>query len=372
MHFISSIVALVSCLLTLHDADGQPIHVPKKAVTNIDSFLHQQATAFIQKVPFAALSIGVINNGKTNFYNFGTVQPGQNQLPTSSTFYEIGSITKTFTGALLAQAVLAGKVKLEDDIRRYMAGTYPNLDYQGQPIRLVHLLNHSSGLPFSLPRKPASFTTLSDSIAFEKQRRAYTPKDFFRDLQKVNLDTVPGIKLSYSNSAAQLLGYILEGVCQQSYEQLIQRYISHPLGMHHTYTHPSKSHQVRGYNGKGKVMPYFLVQELAAGGMYSTTADLLRYAQWHMDESNPLVKMTHQPTWGDIRYYAMGLNWQMDDKTPRPRRVFQSGGTQGFSSYLLIYPDQQRGIVLLTNVADTTTQGQLSEIGNGLLTLLEP
>ncbi|MBD2705865.1 beta-lactamase family protein [Spirosoma sp. BT702] len=356
MPFLPIKAALLSCLLTIQCAFGQSNFGANKAETNLDSLLQQHATAFIQKAPFAALSVGVINKGKTYFYNYGTIRSGQNQLPSSSTIYEIGSITKTFTGTLLAQAVVSGELKLEDDIRQYMDDHYPNLEYQGQPIRLVHLLNHSSGLPFSLPRKSVLFTTLTDSIAFEKQRRAYTPKDFFRDLHQVKLDTVPGIKLRYSNAADQLLGYILERVYQLSYEQLIQRYISHPLGMKHTYTQRSKSQQVQSYNGAGKVMPYFLQQELAAGGIYSATADLLRYAQWHLDESNPIVKLSHEPTWGTIQYYAIGLNWQMDEKAPLPRRIFQSGGTAGFSSYLILHPDQQRGIVLLTNISEGNTQ----------------
>ena len=99
-------------------------------------------------------------------------------------------------------------------------------------------------------------------------------------------------------------------------------------------------------------MPYFARQEMAAGGIYSTTADLLRYLQWHIDESNRVVKLTHQPTWGDIHYYAMGLNWQINDKVPMPRRIFQSEGTGGFSSYLTANPDQKKRIVLLINISD--------------------
>lgn len=362
----------LSLSLIIQVACGQSAPKPTRAIVRMDSLLQWQGRAFVQEVPFVALSVGVIHQGKTYFYNFGTIHPPHKQRPTSSTVYEIGSITKTFTGTLLARAVMEGKVKLDDDIRQYMTESYPNLEYQGQPIRLVHLLNHSSGLPFSLPRKPSRFVTLPDSIAFEQQRRSYTPPDFFRDLHQVELDTVPGIKLSYSNAAAQLLGYILERVYKVPYEQLIQTYICHPLGMSHTQARLPRGQLLRGHNGVGKAMPYFVRQEMAAGGIYSTTADLLRYAQWHMDESNRVIRLTHQPTWGNIHYYAMGLNWQMDNKAPMPRRIFQSGGTGGFSSCLVVHPDQKRGIVLLTNVSDRATQGQLSTLANEILRLLEP
>ncbi|WP_460980053.1 serine hydrolase domain-containing protein [Spirosoma knui] len=346
---------------------GNTFGQPTRGKLNLDSLLQRQATAFLKQAPFAALSIGLIQNGKTHFYNYGTTQPKSKQLPTASTGYEIGSISKTFTGTLLAQAVIEGKLNLDDDIRRYMTQHYPNLAYQGHPIRLVHLLNHSSGLPFNLPIKPSRFSTSADSTSFEQHRRKYIPEDFFTDLHQVKLDTVPGIKLSYSNAAAQLLGYILEGMYHMPYEQLIQAYICRPLKMSHTQARLSKPQRLQGHNGTGVVMPYAIPQELAAAGIWSTTADLLRYVQWHMDESQPIVQLTHQPTWGDIRYYAMGLNWQMDDKAPMPRRIFQSGSTLGFSSFLVFQPDLKRGVVLLTNVSDLDTQGQLSAIAKEML-----
>lgn len=351
---------LLTLLVVVSSASGQPARP-----LSLDSLVHQQAAAFLKQAPFAALSIGVSQNGKTHFYNFGI-----SQQPTSSSVYEIGSITKTFTGTLLARAVIDGKVKLDDDIRQYMSGSYPNLEYQGQPIRLVHLLNHSSGLPLSLPLKPSRFATSADSISFEQHRRTYTSQEFLTDLHQVKLDTVSGIKLSYSNAAAQLLGYILEGVYHRPYEQLLQTYICHPLQMSHTRTGRVKGQRLRGHDGAGVIMASSNPPEIAAADICSTTADLLRYAQWHMNESNPIIKLTHQPTWGDIRYYAIGLNWQMDDKAPNPRRIFQSGSTLGFSSCLVLQPEQKTGVVLLTNVSAQDTQGQLSAIAKAVLTRL--
>ncbi|GAB4014269.1 serine hydrolase domain-containing protein [Spirosoma koreense] len=260
MSFYQTTTILLSLLLGVSSAHGQPV----SGLLNLDSLVHQQATAFLKQAPFAALSIGVSQNGNNRFYNFGIVQPNSKRRPSSSTIYEIGSITKTFTGTLLARAVTDGKLKLDDDIRRYMSGSYPNLEYQGQPIRLVHLLNHSSGLPFNLPLKPSHFDTSADSSSFEQHRRGYTPQAFFTDLHQVRLDTVPGIKLRYSNAAAQLLGYILEGVYHRPYDQLIQTYICHPLKMNHTQAGRIKTRRLRGHNGAGVLMPYSIPQEMAA------------------------------------------------------------------------------------------------------------
>ncbi|RFS14131.1 serine hydrolase [Emticicia sp. C21] len=371
MHFPKTITIVLLLSLTAHLTFGQTIKTSNSPMAKVDSFIQMQGAAFAKEYSFVALSIGVTQNGKTYFYNFGTTKYKQKQLPSSTTTYEIGSISKTITGTLLAQAVIDGKVRLDDDIRKYISANYPNLEYEGQPIRLSHLLNHSSGLPFNLPVKPGKFVTLQDSIAFEQKRTIYTPKDFFTDLHQIKLVNIPGVNLNYSNAATQLLGFILERIYQMPFNELVQKYIASPLKMNRTYSLMPKTQQLPGHNGIGKTMSYVLPQEAAAAGIYSTTEDLIRYAQWHIDESNPVVKLTHQPTWGNIQYYAMGLNWQMDDKAPMPRRVFQSGGTLGFSSYLIIHPEQKNGIVLLTNVSDQNTQGQLSVIAKEVLKLLE-
>ncbi len=65
-------------------------------------------------------------------YNYGTVEKGKAQLPTAATTFELASVTKTFTGILLARAVLDKKLKnLMDDVRKYMDGDFANLHYQG-------------------------------------------------------------------------------------------------------------------------------------------------------------------------------------------------------------------------------------------------
>ena len=67
--------------------------------------------------------------------------------------YEVGSVSKTITGYLVAKAVLEQKIKLEDDIRIYLEGNYSNLEYNGTPITIRNLITHTSGLPTFLPSK---------------------------------------------------------------------------------------------------------------------------------------------------------------------------------------------------------------------------
>lgn len=102
------------------------------------------------------LSIGLYTDSKDHFYDFGTVEKGKKaMLPSKNVLYEIGSIAKTFASYLLAKAILENKIRPDDDIRKYLDGSYPNLEYAGQPIRIIHLANGTSCIPDWLPETPA-------------------------------------------------------------------------------------------------------------------------------------------------------------------------------------------------------------------------
>src|SRR5580704_17581349 len=103
--------------------------------------------AFMVYNKAVGISIGVIQNGKPFTYNYGTVDKRRQELPSSRSYYEIGSIIKTFTCLLLAKAVTEHKLFLQDDVRKFLDGDFSNLQYQGQPLRLVDLASYTSALP---------------------------------------------------------------------------------------------------------------------------------------------------------------------------------------------------------------------------------
>jgi CubicO group peptidase (beta-lactamase class C family) len=351
-----------------------PGNAQSQTVTRIDTHMTESMEmlvkraieVFMHDTSRIGVSVGVYNNGKTFTYNTGTIQKGKIIKPTNSTIYEIGSITKTFTGVLLAQAVVDKKVNMNDDIREYLQGNYPNLSYNGQPIKLFHLINHTSGLPFLLPDRKDIFQHSQDSISYfvTKIQSQYTPAKFLNDLHDVKLDTIPGTKFSYSNAGAQLLSFILERVYGASYENLVKKYITIPEKMPLTklsYTKTETSKFAKGYNGKGMLMPYNPWMIGAAGKINSTVPDMLNYIKFHLNEKNPVIKLSHAPTFGDINYFAIGLNWQMNKTSDGHRRIWQSGGSFGFASYCVVYPELNIGIILLSNEADQTAQSGLQE-----------
>ena len=91
---------------------------------------------------------------------------------------------------------------------------------------------------------------------------------------------------------------------------------------------------------------------------------MLRYVAFHLDEKNEAVRLSHQTTWGEIKYYASGLNWQMVLTPGGRRRVWQSGGSFGFSSHCAVFPELGLGVVLLSNESDRDSQGRLNTLAN--------
>jgi CubicO group peptidase (beta-lactamase class C family) len=340
---------------------------------DIGTVVNKSANKFMSDQHSVGLSVGIIKDGRSWTYNFGEVEKGTKILPDRHTIYELASITKTFTGVLLAQAVVEERVKLDDDVRRYLDGSYPNLEFEGKPIKLFHLINHTSRLPFVMPDRPELFRN-PDPYELPKILTAiesnYTRENFYEDLHKVKLDKAPGIEFRYSNSAAQLLGYILERVYGMPYEQLVLRKIAKPLAMTETkitLTTAEKKRLAKGHYDNGSIALYGTPQTQAAGALRSSASDMLKYIKYHLNEDDEVIRLSHQTTWGDIKYYASALNWQMNKTSAGHRRIWQSGGSFGFSSHCVIFPELRLGIILLSNESDQNSQGRLSTMADEIV-----
>lgn len=345
---------------------------------NADSLVANLGENFMKDKQAAGLSIGVYNNGAVSFYNFGTTEKGESIQPTQNTVYEIGSVTKAFVSLVLANAVLEKKVNLNDDIRKYLDGSYPNLEYNKHPVTLEQLANTTSGIPNWLPATPEEITNApADSSAFLRNRiyGSYTRKDFYAALHKVELDTIPGFKTRHSNAAAQLLTYILEKVYAAPIEQLVKKYVLDPNKMNNTQFLASKSNiksLAVGYDGKGNKMPYFTTEYMkGVGGLNSTTADLIKFIRLQLDNNNDkAIGLTHKTSF-NAGYYSIGLSWLTYKHDNGKHQVWTDGGTYGFVSYIVFYPEINSGVVVLSNESDDSTPGKLGNIAYQIFDFLQ-
>ena len=333
--------------------------------TPLDSLVDRSVSSFMQNNSRVGISLGLIKNGKQYIYNYGSTKKDEQDLPTEHTVYELASITKTFGSTLLAKAVLDKKVELNDDIRKYLKEDYPNLEYDGTPITLLNLANLTSGLPNWMPDKDIFGKANPDAIPYilDSVHTIYTRDDLYRDLHQVKLKVLPGSVSRHCNTAAQLLGYIMESVYNDTYENLLKKYFAKPLKMRNTYLlkpgqQPSK--MATGYDGKGRIMPVIDWEDLrVAASIASSTSDMLKYMNFQLNEKDPVVHLTHQPTFGKIEDGAIALNWKVKKTDDGRRSISHTGGSLGFSSYMVFYPDSDSGVVLLSNEADQGTQNEL-------------
>jgi CubicO group peptidase (beta-lactamase class C family) len=324
-----------------------------------DTIVRRLALPLVQDKPWAGISVAVFRDGGVYRYDFGAAG--------KQTLFELGSITKTFTTLLLARAVAEKKAKLTDDIRLYLDGDYPNLAYKGKPIQLINLASLTSQLPNNMPDLSGLNGTVSpDSIPYAilKLNAHYERADFLRDLHKVVLDTFPGINPRHSNAAAQLLGFILENIYHMPYEALVKKYITGPLGMGNTYMSiPADKAALlaKCYDDKGVLQPYIPANAAAAAGLKADMDDMCRYMKYQLDEGDDIVKMTHQPAWGDIRQFALGMNWFLGTSFEGRRKVSNDGTTFGFTSCCVLYPELHFGVMIMINecVSNSSIQNAL-------------
>lgn len=316
--------------------------------------------AYLAEEKGAGLSIGILQDGRTAFHDFGVATKG-GAAPTENTAYEIGSISKTISGLLLARAVVAGKARLDDDVRIYLKGAYPRLVYGSEPVRLVHLANMTSALPDNLPDLRALEPDPGHALR-AKALAAYGKPQFLEDLRAIQPSAKPGENVAHSNVAAQLLTYVLEQIYAAPYDAILKREIERPLGF-------AAGLAATGYEADGREAAPLPRDKF--GYRYSA-ADMLRYAALQLDERDPAVALSHEGTWFTLdRKTWVGLTWIVSELPGGGRQLRYSGGTWGFASVMILYPERRLAIVLLANNASDTAQDRLSETAVNLAAALQ-
>jgi CubicO group peptidase (beta-lactamase class C family) len=328
--------------------------------TDIDKKVDSVARTYIQKGNTVGLSIGVIDNGVITTYGYGETIKGNKKIPNENTFFELGSITKTFTSVLLAYYVNEGKIKLNDPIIKFLPDSVAaNPELKG--ITLLQLANHTSGLE-RLPDNLIPHAT--DPLNPYKD---YTIKLLSDYLKTCKLKSKPGEQYAYSNLGVGLLGSILEGVSQQPFEQMVTQVICKPLGMFSTdqYLNPLLAPSfAQIYNLHGDQTTAWDFDVLAAcGALKSTVSDMLIYAKANLHPANDklgkAIALTHQITF--TKDVKIALAWHIITVNG-VNYIFHNGGTNGSSSFLAFNPEKNIAVIVLSNAAEST-----DALGTGIL-----
>ena len=308
------------------------------------------------------LVVGYISPAGRATDRFGRRSEGRYaNAPDGRTLFEIGSITKTFTGLLLAQAVMAGKLHDTDAIRLSLPAGTITKDSPLYWVSYLDLATHTSGLPEAPDNLPS--TDPQNPMA------GYSTGLLLRYLGQARLLAPIGQNFFYSN-----VGAALARLAGKDYERLAVDEICTPLGMFDTRVTLSDDQNARmthGHTAAGKVVPNWVVTGLeGAGALRSTADDLLSYAAANLGlTTTPLLPAARlaqlaRKHVAAIPTLSLGYFWNIMNFGDK-EYILHAGRSGGYYALVLMSPADMAGVVLLSD-----TEGDFAKEGWKLLELL--
>lgn len=318
-----------------------------------------------QEIP--GMSVAILYKGRAQFINAGVADLASGRRVTENTLFELGSVSKTFTGVLAGVMIRNGDIALNDPVQKY----WPQLTgTQWHHIRMLHLATYTAGgLPLQLPDE------VTDQASLLNYYQQWQPQ------------AAPGTLRQYSNASIGLFGALM---VKGDYQQAMEKNVFQPLRLTRTYITVPPSMMLDyawGYkNGQPvRVSPGMLDAE--AYGVKSTARDMLTFMQANADPNrlssgNTVLRnaiRTAQSRYFKVRDFYQGLGWEIYDwpasaaaiiadsessvaLKPQPATllnpavpsqraswVHKTGATNGFGAYVAFIPEQNAGIVMLAN-----------------------
>jgi serine-type D-Ala-D-Ala carboxypeptidase/endopeptidase len=306
------------------------------------------ANEFLNTEGTQGMTIGIINRSTKEVFCYGNscALPSKTVVP--SNVFEIGSITKVFTGILFSQQILDGKMNTDDKLANYVEGN--NGDYYSS-ITLKQLATHSSGLP----RLADNFWNCVKDPG--NPYAGYSENDLRSYLKNVKPENDPGKYYSYSNVGMGILGWVISNENHREYETLVKENICNKLGMKNTSATLStaqRSSLAKGYSEGKEVMNWdFQNCTSGQGSLRSDINDMLRFAEANIHPEktaiSDAIKMSQEIHFRDQRTgRPMGYGWHIGG-FDGSKYLEHTGGTAGYRSFIGIIPDREIAVVILSN-----------------------
>lgn len=334
----------------------------------IEKIVNRTVAPLIKEQAIPGMAVAVIYKGYPLYFTWGEADVQRNVPVDKKTLFELGSVSKTFTGVLGGNALARGEISLSDPVQKY----WPELNgNQWKGITLLQLATYTAGgLPLQVPDE------VTNNDALLKFYQTWQPQ------------WAPGTQRLYANASIGLFGALMVKPSGMSFEQAMSKRVFEPLNLTHTWINvpaTEDSHYAWGYrDGKAvRVSPGMLDAE--AYGVKSSIEDMAHWVQANMAPDRLEDKILQQGIQlAQSRYWRVGsmyqglgwemLNWPVKGKTvidgsdnkvalaPHPATaieppvpavtaswVHKTGSTGGFGSYVAFIPEKQLGIVMLAN-----------------------
>lgn len=324
-------VALVVCGFAIYG--GQQM-------SKLPELTFNEALAYTTKNnPDAVITVGIIKDGQMSYKVYG--KNGE-ELPAELHTYEIGSLTKTFTAALINKAVTEGRINLDSTIDNYLSlsdgNKYPTVK---------ELLTHTSGYKGYYFESPMIFNFLVGRNDFY----GITKEMVLTQTSKLNMDK-ESYGFNYSNFGYAVLGLVLESVYDTDYAMLVNDFVQNELGLKNTKI-STEGGDLGNYWDWKETDAY-----LSAGAITSDISDMLKYAQMQL-ENNPYFAECHKSLATlnatpdsnkvlNIRVDEIGMSWIIDSENGI---IWHNGGTGDYNSYLGFNIETGTAVVVLSNLS---------------------
>lgn len=314
----------------------------------IDSFLTK-----LDKDQSFMGSVSISKNGEVIYsHTMGYCDLDKRVKPNENTKYRIASITKTFTAVLVFKAIEANKLQMDQTVE----GFFPNL-INGDKITIAHLLHHQSGIP--------SYT--KNDYFWENRTEVQSADDLMDAIIALESNFEPGADTEYSNSNYFLLAQLLESVYEDSYENLLEKYITKPLKLRNTFvggTIDPDSNECYSYTGEEGAWELFPETHLSlakgSGSLVSTPADLNVFFRSLMNgelvSSASLEQMTTI-----VGNHGMGIfRYNLHDQSGHGH----GGNIDGFTASSIYFEDIDVALSITSNASSVTINEVYSEVLN--------
>jgi CubicO group peptidase (beta-lactamase class C family) len=337
--------------------------------TRIDSYLARQ----VKQRGIPGLTAAVVRDGKVIYVGaHGVRRLGTNEKLTPQHVFHFASVSKPFVATAIMQLVESGKMDLDAPVTKYLP--YFSLsDERFRNITIRQMLNHTSGMP-----------DVEDLEWNKPQFDEGAAERYVGAVRSERLSWNPGSAWQYSDMAFDILGDVIAKASGESFEAYVRTNILEPLRMGHSsfvYPEIGEAFRTTGHVGNparvSAVYPYNR-PHAPSSTLNSSVVDMTHWMlvnlnRGELDGRRILQTRSHDLLWTTTIKTSwngaqMGLSWFLGEHAGR-RTVFHPGGDTGFSSYILLVPDERLGIVLVSNWEETPTEILVSEILDLLLPL---
>jgi len=321
--------------------------------------------------------LAAVRGGEASFVSVGFRDVSRALPADPDTLYGVGSVTKSFTCLALLKLEEQGLLSLDDPVGKHLP---LGLEVGGEPVRLHHLMTHTSGIP-ALAYAEALIRGLEGEP--DSWLPAASPDDVIALLSGAAewAEARPGERFFYLNEGYVLLGRVIERVAGVPYREYVEREVLRPLGMvRSTFKRETvesdpnvaRPYLIAGGELREGVFPWGVE---ADGGLWSCARDLAAYLRFLLTGQPPIVSRERvlealrpraEVPWKVFGDESYGYGWVVTERFPGGRLVSHGGSVLVYTAWVGFLPEKGLGVALLANGSGYP----LSHLGMAALALL--